>query len=236
MRNSTVRSVRGVLNGVIVAGVLTVSLPLIVVAERVRRGSGRSVAARATRVVAALCGLAFDVRGLEQLNGSTPYVFVPNHSSPADIPAMLAAVSDARFLAAAELFRIPLLGWAMRAMGSVPINRSRPRDAQRQLDGTPSEGSVVVFAEGGIPAEHERVRFKTGAFVLAIETRRAVVPVSIHGAADVLPRGRRLRVLPGVVTVQLHEPIATTGMTLADRKMLRDSTEHAVREFETAGA
>jgi 1-acyl-sn-glycerol-3-phosphate acyltransferase len=233
VRNPTVRNVRGVLNGIVVATGLTVALPLIAAAERVRRGASRSVAARAARVVSALCGVAFDVRGREHLNGAASYVFVPNHSSPADIPAMLVAVPGASFLAAAELFRIPLLGWAMRAMGCVPIDRGRPRDAQRLLDGTTTAGSVVVFAEGGIPAEHERVRFKTGAFVLAIQTRRAVVPVSIRGAAGVLPRGRRLRALPGAITVQLHEPIDTIGMTIADRKMLRDLTEHAVRDLES---
>lgn len=232
---SAATAVRSGINGLIVIAGVAISAPVIVAAERVRRGAGRSVASLTTRAVSRLCGIRFEVHGRDQLDDAASYVFVPNHSSPADVPAMLVTVPDVGFLAAAELFRIPLLRSAMRAMGTTPVDRARPSAAHRQLatgTGVAATGSVVVFAEGGIPPEGERVRFKSGAFVLAIQTRRAVVPVSISGSDAVLPRGRWIWARPGVIAVQLHEPIDTRHLTLADRKALRDLTELAVRSTE----
>jgi 1-acyl-sn-glycerol-3-phosphate acyltransferase len=88
---------------------------------------------------------------------------------------------------------------------------------------------VVVFAEGGLTAGHEEARFKTGAFVLAIDSKAAVVPVAITGAGSVLPKGGLLGVGPGRVTVELLPPIPTDGLTRADRKVLRTETQDAVR-------
>jgi 1-acyl-sn-glycerol-3-phosphate acyltransferase len=139
---------------------------------------------------------------------------------------------SARFVAAAELYRIPLLGGAMRALGSVPVDRRRPANARRAVDELSTDHGgrdLVVFAEGGIPAAGETRRFKTGAFVLAITARAAVVPVSIEGTDVVLPRRHRFAARPGVVHIELHAPLPTSGCTTADRKALRDRTEATVR-------
>ncbi|MEN3271822.1 MAG: 1-acyl-sn-glycerol-3-phosphate acyltransferase [Actinomycetota bacterium] len=217
-------------NAVVVAIGILVAFPIVPVAERVRRGAGRAVVIGATRVISRLCGIRYVVKGATRLDAATSYVLVPNHSSPLDIPAVLMAWPSARFVAAAELFRIPLLGGTMRALGSVPVDRRRPAEAQRAVERA-AEGArdLVVFAEGGIPAVGESRRFKTGAFVLAIAAGADVVPVSITGSAVVLPRGHRFAVRPGTVRIELHSPISTSGCTTADRKALRDRTESTVR-------
>jgi 1-acyl-sn-glycerol-3-phosphate acyltransferase len=185
---------------------------------------------RAISAISRLCGIRYVVDGASRLDASRPYVLVPNHSSPLDIPAVLTAWPNARFVAATELFRVPLLGGAIRALGSIPVDRRRPADAQRAIERA-SEGAagLVVFAEGGIPAAGEERRFKTGAFLLAISSGADIVPVSITGTDVVLRRGHRFAVRPGIVRVELHPPIATMGCTAADRKELRDRTEAAVR-------
>mgnify|MGYP001107690055 CR=1 FL=1 len=76
---------------------------------------------RAIRVISRLCGIRYVVDGATRLDAATTYVLVPNHSSPLDIPAVLMARPSARFVAAAELFRVPLLGGTMRALGSVAV-------------------------------------------------------------------------------------------------------------------
>jgi 1-acyl-sn-glycerol-3-phosphate acyltransferase len=222
---------RGV-NGVVVVGVLVVALPAIVVAERLRAGAGRTVAAATVRFLSRLCGIRYVVDGREHLEPHRRYVVVANHSSPVDIPALFLFRPDLRFVAAAELFRIPLLGGAMRALGAIPVDRSRPTEARRGLGAVardPDAGSVVVFAEGGIPPVGETRRFTTGAFVLAIESQVPIAPVTIHGSAHVLPWGHKIWAGPGTITVEVHEPIDTTGLTVADRKRLRDRTEVVVR-------
>jgi 1-acyl-sn-glycerol-3-phosphate acyltransferase len=229
---------RRAVNAVVVAVGLAMALPTIVVAERLRAGGGRRVARRTVAVLSRLCGISHEVHGLDQLDPSATYVFVPNHTSPVDIPALLLARPDVRFAGAAELFRLPLLGAAMRALDVLPVDRGRPAGAHRALTALAAaseQRSVVVFAEGGMVAPGERRRFKTGAFSLAIEMGTAVVPVAIQGAAEVLPRGRRFGAGPGNVVVRILPPIDTAGLTQLDRKALRDATEAAVRS-SLAGA
>lgn len=219
-------------NGIVVVIGLLVTLPAVVLAERVRRGAGRTVAARAIAVIAATCGIRFRVVGAAHLTTSAGGrgVVVANHASPLDIPALLAAHAELRFVAAAELFGIPLLGSAMRALDAVPVDRRRARASGSKLEAEGIPRPTVVFAEGGIPVAGDEPRFHTGAFVLAIESGAPVVPVTIHGSARVLPRGSRIWARPGTVTVEVHAPIETTGLSLADRKALRDRTELVVRD------
>jgi 1-acyl-sn-glycerol-3-phosphate acyltransferase len=219
--------VRPQLNRLLVWVALLVVLPLVAAGERLRRGAGRRIARRSVRVVARLCGVVFDVEESAELEADRPYVLVPNHSSPFDIPALLIACPDVRFFAAAELFRIPLLAGAMRALGTLPIERRDPGLARRQLTdfgGGAGMGTdrIVIFAEGAIAPAGTRLPFKTGAFALAIQAGASVVPVAIHHSADVLaPRGH-LAVHPGRITVELLPPVRTDTLTNEDRGALRD--------------
>jgi 1-acyl-sn-glycerol-3-phosphate acyltransferase len=219
-------------NRALIAVTLLVVLPSIAIAERLRAGAGRRVAHAAILRLGRACGIRFEIEGTASLDLGVSHVFIANHASPLDIPAMLIARPDARFLAAAELFRVPLLGSALRALGSVPVDRGNPVAARRALAALSAEDeptSIVVFAEGGIPPNGQQPRFKSGAFVLAIDTGASVVPVSILGSADVLARRARLLARPGTVRVLLHDPIATAGLGASDRKSLRDQTETTVR-------
>ena len=115
-------SARAQLNRVVVAGSLGILLPVVAMVERVRGGTGGPTARRAVRAVAGFCGVTFEVRARPG-EWPSPALYTPNHSSPIDIAALLVALPEARFLAAADLFRIPLLAGAMRALRTVPINR-----------------------------------------------------------------------------------------------------------------
>jgi 1-acyl-sn-glycerol-3-phosphate acyltransferase len=218
--------------GFVVAGLL-VLLPAVVVGDRVRRGSGRRILRWGVSIVASLCGVRFEVHG--RSSGDRPAgVVVANHSSPMDIPALLWADPDVRFVATSGLFRIPVLAAAMRALGTVPIDRHDHDRAQRQLDEMVDRpdlvagGDVAVFPEGGIAPTGQRLPFKTGAFTLAIRTGNPVVPVAIHGSDRVLAPGARLLVRPGVVTVEFLQPVDVTGLTLEDRHVLRDHVRDRV--------
>lgn len=228
------RSLRAQVNRVIVLGGLVVLLPLVVVGERVRHGSGRRLLRWGLSIVAALCGVHFEVRGRPPAD-RTGAVVVANHSSPMDIPALLWADPDVRFLAAADLFRVPLLASAMRAIGTLPIDRRDHDRATDQLDRMTARGAaggpddLVVFAEGGIAPPGRMLPFKTGAFVLAIRAARPVLPVAIRGSDRVLAPHGRLLVRPGVVTVEFLDPVATVGLTIDDRHVLRDHVQAVVR-------
>jgi 1-acyl-sn-glycerol-3-phosphate acyltransferase len=223
-----VTRLRAKLNRLVLVTSLAVVLPVVTVTERVRPGAGRRLLVRAIRALSAMVGVRFEVTG-EPLD-TGPFVFVPNHASPLDIPAILVARPGVRFLAAAGLFRIPVLSWAMRALGTIPVDRGDQRRSHAQIDTIadgPAGGDLVVFAEGGIQRGGLGA-FKSGAFRIAIATAAAVVPVAIHGTAAALPPGARLRIRPARVTVHFGTPIPTEGLDADDRGELRDRTHDAV--------
>jgi 1-acyl-sn-glycerol-3-phosphate acyltransferase len=223
--------VRLLLNRVLVGLALLLVLPAVAVAETVRRGSGLRVARRAILLLGRLVGVRFSVRGLEQLDAAGSYVLVPNHHSPLDIPALVVASPDVRFVAAAELFSNPVLRLAMGALGTVRLDRRHPTLAVRQLGEVVDGGGpmrLVIFAEGGLVEADARVPFKSGAFVVAIDAQATVVPVAIHGTGAVLPKGSLFGVHRGEVVVELLEPIPTVGLTRSDRKAVRNQTQAAV--------
>lgn len=184
-------------------------------------------------VTATVCGVRFAVHGRPPADRRAAVV-VPNHSSPLDIPALLWADPEVRFVATAGLFRIPVLAAAMVALGTFPIDRHDHDRARDQLDaivdraGGGTRGDIAVFAEGGIAPAGGRLPFKTGAFSLAIRSGIPVVPVAIHGADQLLAPHGRLLVRPGVITVEFLDAVRTDGLTTDDRYVLRDHVEGLV--------
>lgn len=223
--------VRIQLNRVVAAAGLLIFLPLMAVAERLLRGGGRVVARAGIRVIARACGITFATTAPVPAGAERGQVFVANHSSLLDIPALLMAHPDIRFLAAADLYRNRLLALAMDAIGTERIDRADGRSALRSLRKLADQKSplcLAVFPEGGIAPPGQRLPFRTGAFYLAIASGATVVPVAIWGTDAVLPAGARFRMRPGTVSVTFLEPIPTAGLSLQDRARLRDTAEAAV--------
>ena len=142
------------------------------------------------------------------------YVYVANHQSQFDIPALVLSMpTDFRMVAKRELLYIPIFGWALWLAGFIFIERTDRDKAIRRLERTLSTirrgTSVVVFVEGTRSPDGRLLPFKKGGFVLAIKAGVPIVPVSIHGGYQVLPKGS-LRVRPGTIHVIFGAPISTS--------------------------
>jgi 1-acyl-sn-glycerol-3-phosphate acyltransferase len=159
--------------------------------------------------------------GLEKLDRSANYVFVSNHASFMDIPALLSTLPHQfRFFAKIGLYKIPFLGWHLRWAGHLPVDRSNARASLKSM----SEGariiaqrriSVLLFPEGGRSA-HGLREFKEGAAYIAIKAGVPVVPVAIVGMRELLPMGSG-HIRGGRVTVRVGDPIPTAGLRLDAR-------------------
>lgn len=179
------------------------------------------------------CGVRLRTRGVDRLDPAGRYVFVSNHLSDLDPPAIIASLPHhaVRFVAKEELARLPLFGRALRATGNVVISRSDTRgdvailDAQRELL---ERVSVLFFAEGTRSRTGELGLFKRGAAVFALKTGMAVVPVGVHGTYEIFPRGLRLRRW-GTVGVTVGDPIPVKGRSLEDRGGLTELLHARVR-------
>lgn len=170
------------------------------------------------------------VEGLERVDLSRPSLFISTHASNLDAALLFAALPiPLRFLAKAELESVPFIGWFIRAMGMVFIDRRDPERARRSIERLSevmaAGHSVVAFPEGTRSRTGEVGPFKTGAFAGAILAKVPVVPVRILGSHAVLPAGG-FKPQPGDVSICFGRPIATTGLTVDDRHSLaRDARE-----------
>jgi 1-acyl-sn-glycerol-3-phosphate acyltransferase len=149
-------------------------------------------------------------------------VFVANHASFYDIPILFAAVPrQLRIMAKATLGRVPFIGWHLKRAGHLLVDRERPGAAIfKRMQRTLRHGvSLIVFPEGARTLTGELDEFKAGVFMLAIEHKLPIVPLSVAGSRDVMPRDR-LMVTPGPVRVTVHDWIATDAMTRRDAREL----------------
>jgi 1-acyl-sn-glycerol-3-phosphate acyltransferase len=184
-------------------------------------------------------GARLSVRGLERVDRARAHLFVANHSSWIDIPVLyMTAPPPLYFLAKKELATVPFLGWYLRAMGMVLVDRRDRRRATasvgRAADLLASGRSVVSFPEGTRSRTGSLGSFRSGGFGAAIEAGADVVPVAIRGAGKVLPPDG-FRVRPGVVEVLFCAPIPAPPPGPGARAALARAAEEAIRRELEAG-
>ena len=176
-----------------------------------------------------LCGVRVRRRGFERL-GPGPYIFAPNHQSHFDIPALLGYLPGInRFAVKREMFAEPILGAVLRTMGMIPVDRDDSQASIERLTRLKLDGfSAIIFPEGTRSPDGTLLPFKKGAFVAAIHLGVPVVPVVCKGTTRIMPKGKYLSILPGEAEIVVLEPIATDGMTYADRDRLRDEVRRRI--------
>jgi len=173
------------------------------------------------------------VYGAENLEPNRTYVYMANHSSLIDIPALFAYLPyQFRIMAKKELFFIPFMGWHLWTAGNFPIDRSDARNTARSLrnviEGVKSGKSLAVFPEGTRTPDGKLQQFKPGAFKIALKARVPIVPVSIRGTFKLLPK-TTLAPRPGRVEVIVGKPIETSAYTEKNLGELIGRTRDAIQ-------
>lgn len=153
------------------------------------------------------------VEGAERIERGTSYVFVANHQGPYDIFLVYGYLGHSfRWLMKRELESVPLLGTACRKAGHIMVDKRGPKAIARTQNAAREalrEGaSIVVFPEGSRTFCGHMARFRRGPFMLGHELRLPVVPVTIDGSFDVLPRQRGFGFLSfHRLRLVIHDPI-----------------------------
>jgi 1-acyl-sn-glycerol-3-phosphate acyltransferase len=185
-----------------------------------------------SRLILVTTGVRVTVRGLERLTPGRTYVFVSNHQSIYDIPVLFATLPfQLRIIAKESLGNFPFLGWHLRRTGHMLVDRRNPD--RRAIFGWASRLmsrglSLIVFPEGTRSQDGRVGRFKGGSFYLALEAGLPIVPLSVIGSRHVMLKGR-LATYPGHVTLVVHDPIDTTGMSGANAKEFGERVRQIIK-------
>ncbi|MEX0737614.1 MAG: lysophospholipid acyltransferase family protein [Bacteroidota bacterium] len=184
-----------------------------------------------------LYGIRVSLEGGEHLNPSEKYIYVSNHASMFDIPAVLLGIPDQiRIVMKKELTRIPFFGWAMALGPYIVIDRFHAKDAARSLDQAAERmrngASVLLFAEGTRTLDGKLQAFKRGAFALASKSGVPIIPVAINNTFRILPKGSRI-VRPAHITLVLGRPIPTQGISgkQAEMKLMEEVHQAIAKNY-----
>ena len=149
--------------------------------------------------------------GRSRLPWRGPAVLVANHLSTLDILVVYGLFRPFKFVARADLFRVPAVGWNMWMNDYVPLvrgDRESIRKMMAHCRAHLARGSpVFIFAEGTRSRDGHLQPFKLGAFRLAAEAGVPVVPIAISGTGEALPKAGLVMTGRMAARVQVLEPI-----------------------------
>ena len=218
-----------------VIGLYTIVLGTISIVSSVfdRSGDFGHRCARAwSNLILKTTGVRVTVDGGGRLDPTRSYVLASNHQSIYDIPILFAALPlQLRIVAKSSLGSFPFLGWHLQRTGHLLVNRKNPgADIVTKMRRLVSEAhSLIVFPEGTRSVDGRVGRFKKGPFLVAVDAKLPVVPVSVSGSRHVMKKGR-LMVRPGHVRVTVHEPIPSEGLTRAEVIAFASGIRETVRQ------
>lgn len=171
------------------------------------------------------------VRGRENIDKRTSYVFVANHQGAYDIFSVYGYLGhNFKWMMKKSLRKIMLVGYTCQKCGHIFVDRSSPTAIRRTIETAEKrlrDGmSLVVFPEGARTFTGKMGPFKKGAYQLALEFHLPLVPVTIDGSFDIMPRTRYVP-RPGRIVLTIHKPIAPPADE-ADRAEVIEQTRQAI--------
>jgi len=192
------------------------------------------------RMVALTIGARIHVHGTDRIRRNASYVYMFNHSSLIDTPALFACLPyQFKIMAKRGLFYVPFMGWHLWTSGNFPVDRGDARKTARSIraviDGVRGGKSLAVFPEGTRTPDGRVQEFKPGTFKIAMRAGVPIVPVTIRGTFALLPK-TTLVPRPGRVDVFIGEPIDTNAYDDKRLPELIDRTRAAIAKRLALGS
>ena len=164
-----------------------------------------------------ILGIRLEVSGLENIDKKKSYIFMPNHLSILDAPLMVMLIPQpVRVISKKEIFRIPVIGQVMRHVNFVSVDRRGKRGGKESIEKATKlmkeKGySFLVFPEGTRSPNGKLQKFRRGGFFLAVNSRAPIVPVTITGTHELMPKGSFF-IKRGKIRVAFYPPVSVRGM------------------------
>lgn len=178
-----------------------------------------------------LAGVRVETSGPDPWSAPQPCLYLSNHASNLDPPIVFLYLPRVVIMGKAVVFRWPLLGYALKMAEFIPVDRGQAGSRRQAMEtgiGRLKKGlSLLIFPEGTRSPDGALLPFRPGPFTMAIETQAPVVPITILGARELMPKGR-LGIQPGRVKIVFHPPIPTAGLTATNRDALMQRARDAI--------
>lgn len=170
------------------------------------------------KVFLPMTGIDLHVTGLERCVRGKNYIVCSNHQGLFDIFSLMAVLPfPLRFVSKPSYFKIPFVGWGMRGSGHIEITRTdkiKDRETLDQMVPLAKAGvTFVMFPEGTRTRDGTIGPFKYGAFYLAIQSGRPILPITIRGSFERMRKGKLLPI-PGLIQLSIHPAIDPSGHTV----------------------
>jgi 1-acyl-sn-glycerol-3-phosphate acyltransferase len=199
--------------------------------ERCRLRTGRWFR-RLGRVIASVNPWRLEISGWKNINPNQVYVIVSNHQSLADIPVIAHLRIDTKWLAKAELFSLPFVGWMLRMAGDVPVERHDHRRNARAFLRCAwylrQRFSVVFFPEGTRSPDGLVLPFSEGPFQLAIREQIPILPLVVEGSRAVLPKGSWIFEGARDIRLGILKAVPVHGWKTEQSSTLRDTVRQMI--------
>ena len=188
----------------------------------------------AVNIAQKISGVKVEIFGLDKIDPKRTYVYMANHQSLVDGPLLFRIIPQRlRVLLKKEVFRIPLVGTAMKIVEFIPIDRKDKEGARKSIELAikkikEKNYSFLIFPEGTRSLNGNLLPFKRGGFVLAIKSGVPIVPITIIGSRNVLPK-KKFFLKKGKIKVIFHPPIPTAELKYEDRFILTEKIRDIIK-------
>ncbi len=192
--------------------------PFSFVSQKIGYALARSWGLQIVRLAKLICGIDYNIVGLENLP-STPSIVMAKHQSAWETVSLLAYMPRASWIIKRELVYVPFVGWALAALKSIAIDRKSGKAARDQILDQGREylaaGQwVIIFPEGTRVEPGKKGRYGIGGAWLAANTGTPIVPIA-HNAGEMWRRNAFIK-RPGRVTMSIGPAIETKDKTSID--------------------
>ncbi len=193
-----------------------------------------SISKWALRLGQIVLGIRLDVSGIEKIEKKAAYVFMSNHLSLVDGPLLFMLIPKSlKVILKKEVFRIPVISQGMRQAGFIPVDRKSIRGGKESIDRASrvireKAFSFLIFPEGTRSRDGKLQPFKRGGFLLALNSGASIVPVSIKGSYELMPKGSFFA-KRGDIRVIFHSPLSVAGFKQDRISELRDRVRDIIQ-------
>ncbi|MFL2982990.1 MAG: lysophospholipid acyltransferase family protein [Candidatus Neomarinimicrobiota bacterium] len=181
-------------------------------------------------------GIRYSVRGLENIDSNSNYIFAGNHASMFDIPLAFAGLPYWLVpIAKIELKSVFILGWVMNTAGHIWVNRKKRKDAMNALDKARKSlidkpRSILLFPEGTRTIDGSIGAFKRGGLFLSRDTNIPIVPIAFIGTYDLLNKNS-FSMKGNDIVLHIGEPLPIEKSFFEDPKNFTENVRKKVKEL-----